>query len=225
MIRVLIADDQAIVREGLAMIVAAQPDMEVVGEAGDGTEVLTLCRTLHPDVVLMDVRMPKMDGLEATRRLVAAPDPPRVLVLTTFGEDRTVYEAIRSGASGFLLKDSQRRHVLHAIRVIAEGDEILDAAITRRLVEELAQRPEQVDGVPARLAHLSARELEILGLVARGASNREVAERLVVAETTVKSHVASLLRKLGVRDRIQLVIEAYESGLVAPGEARDPGTA
>ena len=224
MIRVLIADDQAIVREGLAMIIGAQDDMEVVGEAADGVEVVALTRSLQPDVVLMDVRMPRMDGLEATRRLVDTGESARVLVLTTFGEDRTVYEAIRAGASGFLLKDAQRRHLLHAIRVVAEGDEILDPAITRRLVEELTHRPQRVDGVPARLRQLSVRELEILGHVAQGASNREIAERLVVAETTVKSHVASLLRKLDVRDRIQLVIEAYESGLVAPGEARGPGT-
>lgn len=217
MIRVLIADDQAIVREGLAMILGAQDDMEVVGEAADGVEVVALTRSLQPDVVLMDVRMPRMDGLEATRRLVDTGQSARILVLTTFGEDRTVYEAIRAGASGFLLKDAQRRHLLHAIRVVAEGDEILDPAITRRLVEELALRPERIDGVPAKLAHLSARELEILGEVARGASNREIAEHLVVAETTVKSHVASVLRKLEVRDRIQLVIVAYESGLVAPG--------
>jgi DNA-binding NarL/FixJ family response regulator len=218
-IRVLIADDQGIVRDGLRMIVDAQDDMEVVGEARDGVEAVALVRTARPDVVLMDVRMPRVDGLEATRQLMSAQDPPRVLVLTTFGEERTVYEAMKAGASGFLLKDSERRSLLQAIRAVAVGDETLDPAITRRLIEEMARRPPAVNGVPAELAHLSARELEVMSAVAKGLSNREIAAELVVSETTVKSHVAAVLRKLGARDRMQLVIAAYETGLVAAGDA------
>jgi DNA-binding NarL/FixJ family response regulator len=219
-IRLLIADDQALVREGLRMILDAQDDIEVVGEAADGLDVLELVPELEPDLVLMDIRMPKLDGIAATRRLLdRSGSTPRILVLTTFGEDSYVYEAIRAGASGFLLKDAERRHLLHAVRVVAAGDELLDPAITRRLIEELAQRPPRVDGIPADLHELSERELEVMGQVARGLSNAEIAAELIVSEATVKSHVASILRKLDLRDRVQIVIRAYESGLVRAGSS------
>jgi DNA-binding NarL/FixJ family response regulator len=221
-IAVLIADDQAIVRDGLRMILEAQPDVKVVGEAADGLDAVQLAADLRPDVVLMDIRMPRLDGIAATRRLLAGPAPPRVLVLTTFGEDDYVYEAMRAGASGFLLKDSGRRGLLQAIRVVAAGDELLDPSITRRLIEQLARRRPRTDGVPDELEGLSERELTVTALVARGLSNAEVAAELVVSEATVKSHVASILRKLGVRDRVQIVIRAYESGFVEPGEERGP---
>jgi DNA-binding NarL/FixJ family response regulator len=217
MISVLVADDQAIVREGLQVILDAQDDITVAGEAGDGIEVLAGVREHRPDVVLMDIQMPRMDGIEATRRLLARDEPaPRVLVLTTFGEDRFVYEALRAGASGFLLKDSRRAQLLTAVRTVAAGDEIFDAAVTRRLVEQLADRPRRADGTPEALGALTGRELEVMRLVAAGLSNAEIASRLVLADTTVKTHVASILRKLDARDRVQLVIRAYETGLVAP---------
>jgi DNA-binding NarL/FixJ family response regulator len=220
MISVLVADDQAIVREGLRVILDAQENITVVGEAGDGIEVLAGTREHRPDVVLMDIQMPRMDGIEATRRLLARDDAvpaPRVLVLTTFGEDRFVFEALRAGASGFLLKDSRRGQLISAVRTVAAGDEMVDAAITRRLVEQLAERPRRVDGTPEALAALSERELDVMRLVAAGLSNAEIAAQLVLAEATVKTHVASTLRKLDARDRVQLVIRAYETGLVTPG--------
>ncbi|MDP8910254.1 MAG: response regulator transcription factor [Chloroflexota bacterium] len=218
MTTVLIADDQGIVRDGLQLILDSQEDIEVVGEAADGLQALQLARELQPDVVLMDIRMPKLDGIEATRRLTAESCAPRVLVLTTFGENHYVYEAMRAGASGFLLKDSERRHLLHAVRVVAAGDELLDPSITRHLIERLTHRPPKADGVPAELEDLSTRELAVTRLVARGLSNSEIAAQLVVSEATVKSHVASILRKLGLRDRVQVVIRAYESGFVEPGD-------
>lgn len=218
MTSVLLADDQAIVREGIRMIVEAQEDLTVVGEAGDGLEALRLVKELDPDVVLMDIRMPKLDGIEATRRLAATGSTSRVLVLTTFGEDEYVYEAMRAGASGFLLKDSERHHMLNAIRVVAEGSELLDPSVTRRLIEQLATRPRSVDGVPEETAVLTDRELAVTRLVARGMSNSEIANELFVSTATVKSHVASILRKLDLRDRVQVVIRAYESGLVRPGD-------
>jgi DNA-binding NarL/FixJ family response regulator len=216
-ISVVVADDQAIVRDGLATILDAQEDIEVVGEACDGIEVLAATREHRPDVVLMDIQMPRMDGLEATRRLLARDEvAPRIIVLTTFGDDRNVLEALRAGASGFLLKDSKRARLINAVRVVAAGEELLDPAITRRLVADLVQRPARPTGTPPELAALSERELEVMRHVARGRSNAEIAGELVLAETTVKSHVASVLHKLGARDRVQLVIRAYECGLVAP---------
>ena len=213
-IRVLLADDQTLVRTGLRMILDAEPDLEVVGEAGNGEEALQRCRELTPDVVLMDVRMPVMDGVEATQRLQAFDDPPRVIVVTTFDLDEVVYEALRAGASGFLLKDAPESRLVAAIRVVAEGGSMFAASATRRLVQEFArQRPAPA---PAAMELLTDRETEVLRLVARGMSNAEIAEELVVTENTVKTHVARTLAKLGVRDRVQAVVLAYEAGLVRP---------
>ena len=218
MIRVLLADDQALVRAGFRLILDLENDMEVVGEAADGREAVLLTRELEPDVVLMDVRMPEMDGLEATRRLARAGTSARVLVLTTFDADRYVYEAMKAGASGFLLKDVPREQLVAGVRVVAGGESLLAPAITRRLIEEFVRRPPPGSLVPPELEELSARELEVLTLVARGLSNAEIAERLFVSETTVKTHVAHVLQKLHLRDRVQAVVLAYESGLVRPGE-------
>lgn len=216
MIQVLVADDQALVRGGFRMILDAQPDIEVVGEAADGAEALRLARELEPDVVLMDVRMPVMDGIEAAGKL-AGNGGPRVLMLTTFDLDEHVYDAIRVGASGFLLKDVPPAELAHAVRVVANGETLLAPAITRRLVEEFVRRPPP-GRRPERLEALTERELEVLTLVARGLSNAEIAEQLVLGETTVKTHVTRILGKLNLRDRVQAVVLAYESGLVAPGE-------
>jgi len=214
MVRVLLADDQRLVRTGLRMILDAEADLEVVGEAANGEEALERCRELAPDVVLMDVRMPVMDGVEATRRLQDLPEPPRVIVVTTFDLDEVVYEALRAGASGFLLKDAPESRLVAAIRVVAEGGSMFAAAATRRLVQEFArQRPAPP---PAEVERLTERETEVLRLVARGMSNAEIAEELVVTENTVKTHVARTLAKLGVRDRVQAVVVAYEAGLVRP---------
>ena len=219
MIRVVVADDQTLVRAGFRVLVESAPDLEVVGEAGDGVEAVELARRELPDVVLMDIRMPRMDGLEATRRIVALDraEGVRVLVLTTFDLDEYVYEALRAGASGFLLKDTPPADLLAAIRVVAAGDALLAPSVTRRLIAEFARRPEPSAVTPADLAALTDREREVLALVARGLSNAEIAELLVVSGATAKTHVSRVLAKLGARDRAQLVMLAYETGLVTPG--------
>jgi len=216
-IRVLIADDQALVRGGFRMILEAQSDMEVVGEASDGRQALELARELKPEVMLMDIRMPGLDGLEATRRLLALPTPPRVLVLTTFDLNEYVYEAMKTGASGFLLKDVRPEQLAEAVRTVAEGDTLLAPAITRRLVEEFVRRPPPGQRTPLELETLTERELDVLRLLARGLSNAEVAQALFVSEATVKTHVTRILAKLSLRDRVQAVVYAYECGLVQPG--------
>jgi DNA-binding NarL/FixJ family response regulator len=216
-IRVLIADDQALVRAGFRMLLSAEPELEVVGEATNGRQALDAAGRLRPDVILMDIRMPELDGLEATRRLLAgvAEGAPRVLILTTFDLDEYVYEALRAGASGFLLKDAPPEQLLEAIRIVAAGDGLLAPSVTRRVIAEFARRPAAVR--PPELDELTARELEVLQLIARGLSNAEIAKELFLSETTVKTHVARVLQKLGLRDRVQAVVLAYESGLVEPG--------
>jgi DNA-binding NarL/FixJ family response regulator len=217
-IRVLIADDQAMVREGLRLILDAQEDLDVVGEAGDGASALRAVAEHRPDVVLMDIRMPGMDGLQATERLLRGGRPgPRVLVLTTFGEDEYLYAAMRAGASGFLLKDSPRAALLHAVRTVSDGSALLDPALTRRLIEDWVRRPPPSAGVPEPLRTLTPRELEVFTRLARGHSNAEIAADLVLSETTVKCHVGHVLAKLGLRDRVQAVVLGYECGLVRPG--------
>jgi DNA-binding NarL/FixJ family response regulator len=220
-IKVLVADDQTLVRAGFRVLVESAPDLEVVGEAGDGAEAVELARQRLPDVVLMDIRMPRMDGLEATRRIVALDraEAVRVLVLTTFDLDEYVYQALRAGASGFLLKDTPPADLLAAIRVVAAGDALLAPSVTRRLIAEFARRPQPSAVTPAALAALTDREREVLALVARGLSNAEIAEALVVSGATAKTHVSRVLAKLGARDRAQLVMLAYETGLVTPGSA------
>ena len=220
MIRVLVADDQTLVRAGFRVLVESASDLEVVGEAGDGVQAVELADQHRPDVVLMDIRMPGMDGLEATRRIVALDqaEDVRVLVLTTFDLDEYVYEALRAGASGFLLKDTPPAELLAAIRVVAAGEALLAPSITRRLIAEFARRPEPAaTATPAALAALTDREREVLALVARGLSNAEIAELLVVSTATAKTHVSRVLAKLQARDRAQLVMLAYETGLVTPG--------
>jgi DNA-binding NarL/FixJ family response regulator len=220
-LRVLVADDQELVRAGFRLILEAA-GFTVVGEAGDGAEALALAEAEHPDVVLMDIRMPVMDGLAATRQLTApGSGGPKVVILTTFDLDDYVYEALRSGASGFLLKDAPRADLIAAVRVAAAGDALLAPSVTRRLIEAFAMRPAQTTPSPSRLASLTPRERDILLLVARGRSNSEIAQALVVSEATVKTHVAHLLAKLGLRDRVQAVILAYESGAVIPGRPVD----
>jgi DNA-binding NarL/FixJ family response regulator len=215
-VRVLIADDQELVRTGFRMILKAEPDIDVVGEAADGAEAVELARRLRADVVLMDIRMPVVDGLEATRRLLAASGDTRVLILTTFDLNEYVYEALRAGASGFLLKDAPAAQLVTAVRVVASGEALLAPSITRRLIAEFARRP-PLDDKPERMQDLTARELEVLRLVARGLSNAEIANELFVSDATVKTHVARILMKLDLRDRVQAVVAAYESGLVQPG--------
>lgn len=217
MIRVLVVDDQALVRTGFRMIIGAEPDLEVVGDAGDGEAAVALAASQRPDVILMDVRMPVLDGIAATKRIVEQRGDARVLILTTYDLDEYVYDALRAGASGFLLKDAPPEQLIEAIRVIARGEALLAPRVTRRLIEEFARRapPRAPTGV---LDGLTEREREVLRLIARGMSNAEIAAALVVGETTVKTHVARILDKLGVRDRVQAVVMAYEHGLVTPGD-------
>jgi DNA-binding NarL/FixJ family response regulator len=219
MIKVLLVDDQAMVREGFGALLAAQPDIIVVGSAADGEEAVATARRSDPDVVLMDIRMPKLDGLQATRKLLdTAPGThrPRVLMLTTFDLDEYVFEALRAGASGFLLKDAPAAELVHAVRVIAAGEALLAPSVTRRLIEDYAARARPARVQPAVLNSLTPRETDVLRLIARGLSNQEIAESLVLAEQTVKTHVSRVLSKLDLRDRAQAVVFAYESGLVTP---------
>ena len=219
-IRVLIVDDQELVRTGFRLFLETQPGLAVVGEAGDGEEAIERVRELRPDVVLMDIRMPTMDGVEATAKLTSgAIEPaPRVLVLTTFDLDEYVFGALRAGAAGFLLKDAPRERLIEAIRVVHSGEALLSPSITRRLIEDFAARSDRIEPPAAVLAELTPREREVLGLVAHGLSNAEIAARLVVTEATVKSHVGAVLLKLGLRDRVQAVVFAYEHGIVVPGQ-------
>jgi DNA-binding NarL/FixJ family response regulator len=220
-IRVLIVDDQSLVRAGFRMILEAEEDVDVVGEAADGAEALRAVEETSPDVILMDVRMPNVDGLEATRRLLEGKEEgPRVLILTTFDLDEYVYEALRVGASGFLLKDTPPEQLVDAIRIVANGDALLSPVITRRVIEEFVRRPpESVRKIAPELDELTTRELEMLRYVARGLSNAEIAKEAFVSETTVKTHIAHILMKLRLRDRVQAVVFAYENGVVAPGDA------
>ncbi|HET7407063.1 MAG TPA: response regulator transcription factor [Mycobacteriales bacterium] len=216
-IRILIADDEAIVRDGLRTILDLEDDMTVVGEAADGAQAVTAARELSPDVALVDIQMPGLDGIEATRQMLRAPNPPRVLVLTTFDRNEYVYEAMKAGASGFLLKDARRHQLTDAVRTVIRGETLLAPTITRRLIEEFCARPSPATTTPPALAELTPREVEVLTLIARGHANAAIAAELVVAESTVKTHVARILAKLHLNDRAQAVIAAYESGLVRPG--------
>jgi DNA-binding NarL/FixJ family response regulator len=220
MIRVLLADDQALVRAGFRVLLQSTADIEVVGEAANGQEAFELARRTAPDVVLMDIRMPVLDGLTATRRIVADPELAgvHVLILTTFELDEYVFEALRAGAGGFVLKDIEPADLLQAVRVVAGGEALLSPSVTRRLITEFVARPERRTVAPAALAELTSREREVLALVAAGRSNEEIAEALVVSPATAKTHVSHILSKLDARDRAQLVVIAYESGLVAPGQ-------
>ncbi|MFF3346613.1 response regulator [Streptomyces sp. NPDC002779] len=218
-IRVVVADDQALVRRGFAMILRINDDIEVVAEAGTGLEAIEAARRERPDVVLMDIRMPEMDGLEATSRILQEADwPVRVLILTTFEPDEYVYEALRVGASAFVLKDIPPEQLAVAVRTVAEGGALLAPSITRRLIDQFAERRVVSSAVSGRVARLTDREREVVIAVARGASNSEIAEQLFIGAATVKSHVSSILAKLGLRDRIQIVIFAYESGLIEAGD-------
>ncbi|MEU6390215.1 response regulator transcription factor [Streptomyces sp. NPDC046939] len=221
MIKVLIADDQMMVREGFSVLLNAMPDIEVVGEAVNGVEAVARVRELHPDVVLMDIRMPEMNGIEATREIVAADEGAKVLVLTTFDLDEYVYQALRAGASGFLLKDASARQLAEGVRVVANGEALLAPSVTRRLITEFSKLSEspKLPAVqnPGAYGELTDRETEVLVLIAQGLSNAEIAERLVVAESTIKTHVSRVLVKLGLRDRTQAAVFAYEARLVTPG--------
>jgi DNA-binding NarL/FixJ family response regulator len=220
MIRVLIADDHELARGGVRGMLAADSEFEIVGEAVDGADAVEQAITLRPDVLIMDIRMPRLDGIEATRRLQVQGDPPRVLVLTTFDLDEYVYEALRAGASGFMLKDAAPGQLREAVRVVANGETLLAPAVTRRLVERFVQRPAPGAVEEKRLAALTGRELEVLRLIATGLSNREIAEKLFLSEATVKTHFTRIAAKLGLRDRVQAVVFGYENGLVEPGSAR-----
>jgi DNA-binding NarL/FixJ family response regulator len=219
MTSVLIADDQALVRVGLRKILESEPELTVAGEASDGEDAVARARELHPDVVLMDIRMPVLDGIEATRRIVAAQPATRVLILTTFGLDTYVFDALRAGASGFMLKDAPPEEIVAAVRIVASGEALLAPAVTRAVVEEFARRPPAAPPTPPpAVAELTPREREVLALLVRGLSNPEICERLFISDATAKTHVARILQKLGVRDRVQAVIYAYETGLVSPGQ-------
>ena len=217
-IRVAIADDQQLLRAGFRVILEAEPDIEVVAEAGDGVDAIRLAKDARPDVVLMDIRMPQLDGLTATERILAQPDPPRIVVLTTFDANEYVYRALRAGACGFLLKDAPPTRLINAVRAAALGDSLVEASITQRLVERFATAvdAEAPSELPEAMRELTERERDVLRLMARGLSNAEIAEDMVVAETTVKTHVARVLTKLGVRDRLQAVVLAYETGFARP---------
>jgi DNA-binding NarL/FixJ family response regulator len=220
-VRVLLVDDQALIRAGFRMILDAEEGIEVVGEAGDGVQAVHSAKRLKPHVVLMDIRMPEMDGIHATRKIVEDGDgePPKVLMLTTFDLDEYVYDALRAGASGFLLKDVPAEQLVEGIRVVAEGEALLAPSVTRRLIAEFSRGPAPGAEPPQAVEDLTPRELEVFKLMARGLSNAEIAAELVVSETTVKTHVARVLTKLGLRDRVQAVVTAYECGLVSPGRA------
>ncbi|RJL23571.1 response regulator [Bailinhaonella thermotolerans] len=213
-IRVVLVDDQALIRDGIAALLQAGGEIEVVGQAENGREAVQLAESLRPDVVVMDIRMPIMDGLTATAEIMMGLEPPKVLVLTTFDEDEYVYEALAAGASGFMLKDASAGELIHAVKVVAAGDALLAPSITRRLISDFARRRPVRSMVGGRLDSLTAREQEVLSLIARGLSNTEIAEELVVAEQTVKTHIGRIFTKLGLRDRAQAVVVAYESGLV-----------
>ncbi len=216
-IRLVIADDHAMIRAGLRLVVESAPGVDVVGEAADGVEAVAVARRERPDVLLLDIAMPRMDGLDTARTLLGDPDPPRIVLLTTFGGDENLHVALRIGVHGFLLKSSPPEQLIEAMRVAAAGDGLIDPAVTMRVISSFAARPVLVP--PPELATLTARELDVLLLLARGLSNREIAEAAGVGEVTVRSHVTQILRKLGVRDRLQAVVLAYESGLVRPGGA------
>jgi DNA-binding NarL/FixJ family response regulator len=216
---VLIADDQALMRAGFRMILDAEPDLEVVGEAADGREAVAEAGRLRPDVVLMDVRMPEMDGIEATRRLLDGNGDTKVVMLTTFDMDEYVYEALRAGASGFLVKDVPPEQLVAGIRAVASGESLLAPSVTRRLIQQFVRRPpDAIRTPPPEVSRLTAREVDVLRMMARGLSNAEIATESFVSETTIKTHVAHLLSKLGVRDRVQAVVFAYEAGVVLPGD-------
>jgi DNA-binding NarL/FixJ family response regulator len=219
MIRVLVVDDQELVRSGFSVILDAADGITVVGEAANGEAAIAAVGEHSPDVVLMDIRMPGMDGLTATRRITSAQSPPKIVMLTTFDLDDYVYEALRAGASGFLLKDSPRHDLIAAVRAAAVGDALLSPSVTRKLIEAFARRPPETAPSPTQLASLTGRERDVLLLLARGRSNAEIAASLFVSEATVKTHVGNLLAKLGLRDRVQAVILAYETGLVVPGSS------
>jgi DNA-binding NarL/FixJ family response regulator len=215
MIRIVIVDDQAMIRAGLRMVVETEPGMEVVGEASDGVEAVSLVRRVQPDVVLMDISMPRMDGLSAARQLLDAPKPPKIIMLTTFDTDENLYAALRAGTSGFLLKVSPPEQLVEAVKVVAGGDGLLDPAVTTRVIAQFAGRAEPVR--PPQMSGLTPRELEVLRMLARGLTNAEIASELFVGEATVKTHVARVLMKLDLRDRAQAVVFAYEAGVVTPG--------
>ena len=221
MTSVLIADDQALVRVGLRKILEAEPETSLVGEAGDGEDAVAEARRLSPDVVLMDIRMPVLDGIEATRRIVRDRAHTRVLILTTFGLDTYVYDALRAGASGFMLKDAPPEEITAAVRIVASGEALLAPAVTRAVIDEFARQPQiAASAPPPAVAELTPREQEVFDLLARGMSNPEICKQLVISEATAKTHVARILQKLDLRDRVQAVIYAYETGLIAPGSAR-----